>query len=107
MQYTSPFPGFRKSLILSRREQELRHALRNNHPPAKLERAAERVRVAQLHLLKALHHAAVPCRAEDAPAANIRLEKLEAERELWERRSLASILEEFTRVETHARPGGE
>src|SRR5262245_28005422 len=68
MQYVSPFPGFRKTLILKRRERELRHALKNGLSSARIRKAAERVRTAKLHLLKAFHHSAIPCSAEDTAA---------------------------------------
>lgn len=74
MQYLSPFPGFRKTLILERREEELRHAIKCNLKPEKIQRAAERVRTAHLHLLKALRHAGVSC-DEANEASLIRLQK--------------------------------
>jgi len=42
MQYITPFPGYSKTLILRQKEEELRHAIMHNAPPAKLAKAAER-----------------------------------------------------------------
>jgi hypothetical protein len=103
MQYLSPFPGFRKSRILSRREEELRHALRNSRCSSKLERAAERVRTAKLHLLKAFRHSVAPCCAEDTPAAETQLRSIRSESDFWEQRSVDSIINEYSNAE--AEPG--
>jgi hypothetical protein len=100
MQYLSPFPGFRKSRILSRREEELRHALRDRPGSTKLERAAERVRTAKLHLLKALRHSVVPFCAEDAPVAETRLRTIGSESDFWEQRTVDSIINEYSKSET-------
>ncbi len=54
MQYLSPFPGSKKTLILQQREEELRHALRHDESARKISKAAERLRTAKLHLFKAL-----------------------------------------------------
>ena len=94
MQYLSPFPGFRKTRILSRREEELRHALRSNLDPRKVQRAAERVRTAKLHLLKALQHSAAPCCAED-PSSESRLQNIQKEIDFWEQRPAKDIIDEY------------
>lgn len=95
MQYLSPFPGFRKTRILVRREEELRHAIRHGQAAERIARAAERVRTARLHLLKALRHAALPCRAEDVPKAEAHLRNLAEQVALWERRSVESVVAEY------------
>ena len=107
MQYLSPFPGFRKSRMLSRREEELRHALRNSPRSARLERTAERVRTAKLRLLKALRHSVVPYCAEDAAAAETRLRNIESESHFWKHRTVDSIINEYSNAETQPGAGAD
>jgi hypothetical protein len=80
MQYITPFPGYRKTLILRQKEEELRHAIRHNCPPAKLAKAAERVRTAKLHLIKALRSGVVDRHPSD-PVPKEHLANLERESE--------------------------
>jgi hypothetical protein len=96
MQYLSPFPGFRKTTILSRREEELRHTLKNGLDPEKVRKAAERVRTARLHLIKALRHSREPCSAEaNTGDLQARMQRWEKEKELWERRPVEAIVSEY------------
>lgn len=96
MQYLSPFPGFKKSQILYRREDELRHAIRNSLDQAKVRKAAERVRTAQLQLIKAFQYEWTPCVAEsDTPERRATLERLEIEREFWRNLPVDAIVERF------------
>jgi hypothetical protein len=98
MQYSSPFPGFRKSKILSRREEELRHALRNHFDPAKIQRAVERVRTAQLHLLKARQHLLKPysySAGGDTARRESQLQKIGEQKEFWQRRPVNEIIDEY------------
>jgi hypothetical protein len=46
----------RKREILEKRERELKHALKNKFQEIKIQRAAEKVRTAQLNLIKAEAH---------------------------------------------------
>lgn len=92
MQYLSPFPGFRKTLILERREAELRHAIQCNLTPEKIQRAAERVRTAHLHLFKALRHELAPC-DEANEASFIRMQKLSQASEDWEHKPVEAIIQ--------------
>ena len=94
MQYLTPFPGYRKTLILQRRKEELRHALQHNFPPNKLAEAAERVRTAKLHLIKALR-AALTDRPPVDPLPDDQLANLESESDFWEGCSANKIIEEY------------
>lgn len=94
MQYLSPFPGFRKTLILERREEELRHAIKCNLKLEKIQRAAERVRTAHLHLLKALRHELAPC-DEANEASLIRLQNLSRASEEWEHKPVETIIQMY------------
>lgn len=100
MQYLSPFPGFSKTLILSRREEELRHAVKNNLDAKKIRRAAERVRAAKLQLLKALPYASEPCSSNPGSSESPELQKLKSDAEYWERRLISEIIDEYAH-ETH------
>lgn len=100
MQYLSPFPGFRKSRQLSRREEELRHAIKHRHERTRIERAAERVRSSRLHLIKALQHSLRPCCSTEAVAVEARLNNLTCERAFWEERSIESIINEYANAGT-------
>ncbi len=94
MQYLSPFPGFSKTKILARREEELRHALQQQAAPRTAAKAAERVRIAQLHLIKAFRHALMPA-ASTQPSNTEKLDKLQAEADLWEHLSTDEIIERY------------
>src|SRR4051794_9388360 len=96
MQYLSPFPGFKKTLILARREEELRHAIKTRFASVKVQKAAERVRTAKLHLLKALCYALAPCCAEDT-SAQARLQHLRTQTAHWEQRPVDAIVNEYRR----------
>ena len=91
MQYLSPFPGFRKTQILNRREDELRHALKHKHTPGKIAKAAERVKVAKLHLIKALQHSLAELLLID-PSVVDQLTNLQRESELWSSISTDEII---------------
>ena len=94
MQYLSPFPGFRKTLILERREAELRHAIQCNLTPEKIQRAAERIRTAHLHLFKALRHELASC--DEANESSLtRLQKLSQLSDHWEGNPVETIIETY------------
>ena len=90
MQYLSPFDGFKKTLIFTRREEELRHAIKNNYDPKKVRRAAERVRTAKLQFLKARCHYLKPCTGD---LSDIDSSDLQAE--YWKQRSVDDIIDEY------------
>jgi hypothetical protein len=94
MQYLTPFPGFRKTQILSRRKEELRHALKHNATPDKAAKAAKRVRVAKLHLIKALQSALAEQKLAD-PSITDQIENLHRESDHWERISTDEIIERY------------
>ena len=95
MQYLSPFPGFSKTQILERREEELRHALKSPEQRAKILKAAERLRSAKLHLSKALHFALVEKRLTDPSMGEQALENLKQEAEFWKNVSPEDIVERY------------
>ena len=94
MQYLTPFPGFSKTQILGRRKEELRHAIKHNATPGKVAKAAERVRTAKLHLIKALQHSLAEQKLTD-PSVTDQLENLQRETEHWERLSTDEIIERY------------
>jgi hypothetical protein len=96
MQYITPFPGYRKTLILKRRVEELRNLLRHNAPPSKIAKAAERVRMAKLHLIKALRFALADRHPSD-PAPEDQLSNLDRESSFWESRPANEIIEQYNR----------
>jgi len=94
MQYIIPFPGYSKTRILLQKEEELRHAIRHTSPPAKLAKAAERVRTAKLHLIKAIQSGLAERRLSDA-LPDAQLANLQRESEFWEQRPVEEIVEQY------------
>lgn len=94
MQYLSPFPGFSKTRILGRREEELRHALRHDATPGKITKAADRVRVAKLHLIKALQSALTERKLTDTSVDN-QLANLQQDAARWHQISCDEIVESY------------
>src|SRR5678815_3680419 len=90
------FPGYKKTLILHRREEELRHALHHGAPLSKLKKAAERVRIAKFHRIKALQSGLADRHPRDSLAVD-QVAALTRESELWKRRSTDEILEHYRR----------
>lgn len=80
---------------LTRREQELQHAIRCAVPREQLVRAAEAVRAAHLSLLKAEHYW-----AEDASVlgrdVDARIDKIRNETQKWSERLIDEILDDYT-----------
>jgi hypothetical protein len=81
--------------IISRREEDLRHALRNCLEAVKLQNAAVRVRIAKLQLLKALCHSFRP-RCAKHTSTDSRLMELRIEGDFCQRRSIDSIINDYT-----------
>ena len=96
MQYLTPAPGYKKTLVLHRREEELRHALRHGEPSSKLAKTAQRVRTARLQRIKALQSALADRHPHD-PSPEHQLAELAHEAELWEQRSAQEIIEQYRR----------
>ena len=94
MQYLSPFPGFRKAEILGRREKELRHALKHDTAPNKVAKATERLRVAKLHLIKALQSALAERKLTD-PSVDDQLANLQRDAAYWGSISSDEIIEGY------------
>jgi len=109
MQYLSPFPGFRKTQRLHLREEQLRHALRHELASSKVAKAAEGVRQAKLHLIKALRFALLDHHPNDSHP-EIELTKLDREADLWESCPIEVILDLYRQKEpdqTGRSNGGE
>jgi hypothetical protein len=98
MQYLTPFPGYRKTLILQRREEELRHALKHGAIGSKLQKAAERVRTAHLHRIKAFQSALADRHPSD-PLPDEQLTKFAQDADAWEIRSTDEIIAHYKRRE--------
>jgi len=91
-QYLSPFPGNRKTSTLRQREEELRNALRHAATAHKIAKAAERIREAKLHQVKALKFALAEKKLTGG-SDEARLASLEREATLWAKMSTDEIVE--------------
>ena len=85
---------------LAQREQELDHAIRAELPRDRVVRAAERVRTAQLSLLKAelywAEEARIVGRGIVKPDVHAHIDKIHRARQSWTERSIDQILDEYT-----------
>jgi hypothetical protein len=91
MQYVTPFEGYKKTQILVRRKEELRHALKHDATGGKIAKAAEGVRNAKLQLIKALHQSLSEQKMTDRSVTD-QLKTLQRESELWKRISTDEII---------------
>ena len=89
-QYLSPFPGSKKTRILERRVQELRHAVNSSAPSERIEAAAERVRSAILNLIKAKEAAVRSFTSQQKRTRAA--EKLDEIRSIWRNHSATDIV---------------
>jgi tRNA U55 pseudouridine synthase TruB len=96
-QYLSPYPCHKKTVIFKQREKELQHAIKNGFNIKKLHKAAEKLRSAKMHLIKALRQSVETYREEDEAPIK-RLEKLRAEAEEWEKASVEDIIEKYRKL---------
>ncbi|MEN6307277.1 MAG: hypothetical protein ABFD91_05920 [Anaerohalosphaeraceae bacterium] len=96
MQYLSPFPGNKRTLIFKQKEEELRHAIKHGFNPEKLAKAAEKVRTAKLYLIKALRQSLESiCKEDDKPDVSVRLKNINQEEEEWISVSVDEIIERY------------
>ncbi len=96
-QYLSPYPGHKKTVIFRQREKELRHAIKNGVKVQKLHKAADKLRAAKMHLIKALRQSVETYREEDKASLR-RLEKLQAEAEEWKTASADDIILKYRKL---------
>lgn len=84
----------RKKEILEKREAELCHALRHASPQDRINRLSEKVREAQLNLIKAKKHLDQSFRPEDRTVEQEqRLENFNNQTEIWIKYSSQEIIE--------------
>lgn len=86
----------KKKGILEKREAELIHCISNNDSIQKLEKAAEKVRAAQLAVIKCLLHETEAVRPEDEETYGKIWSKIEAQRTCWEEISRADIVARYS-----------
>jgi polyribonucleotide nucleotidyltransferase len=98
-QYLSPYPGHKKTVIFKQREKELLHAIKNGFNNQKLHKAAEKLRAAKMHLIKAMRQSIETYREEDKVPVK-RLEKLKVEAEEWESASAEDIINKYKPKQT-------
>ena len=94
--YIARSGGQKKKNILRQRELALRGDLRRGASEGKLHRSAEKVRSAQLGVVKALFHEAEPARSEDEERVAHRLERLEDAHEYWTNVPVEEIVEMYS-----------
>ena len=86
----------RKIEILEKRELELEKCIRTNASPEKTGNKADKLREAQLNLIKARLALIKPYRLEDQTDDKMRLkEKLEIERIEWEGKAIIDIIDSY------------
>ena len=86
----------RKSEILEKREMELQKCIRTNASTEKTKNKAEKLREAQLNLIKARLALITPYRLQDNTESIQRLrEKLKKEKVEWEGRSMEEIINNY------------
>lgn len=86
----------KKKGILEKREAELVHSISKDVPIHKLEKAADKVRVAQLAVIKCLFHESEAVRPEDEETYGKAWHKLESQRTYWEEVSSADIIARYS-----------
>ncbi len=72
---------YKKKELLLKREKQLIHAIKNNFELAKITKAAQKVKEAQLKILKSLQQIASPYRGADLDNQKVKhLEKIEIQK---------------------------
>ena len=94
--YIARTGGQKKKNILDQRELALRGDIRREAVEAKLHRSAEKVRLAQLGVIKALLHEAEPARSEDEDRVAGTLQRLGEAREYWMDVPIEEIIEMYS-----------
>ncbi|MCP4675306.1 MAG: DUF4175 domain-containing protein [Deltaproteobacteria bacterium] len=85
-------PNYKKKKnFFLQREQELRHALRNNAPDAKVKRAVDRLRAAKFQIFKAERARIIPIGGRD----EYFIEKIENGEEFWTQLTDEEIVEMY------------
>ena len=86
----------RKIEVLEKREMELLKCIRTNASKVKTNNKAEKVREAQLNLLKARITLIKPYKLDDITVKNEKLRtKLEKEIRVWKDKSISTIIDEY------------
>ena len=96
--------GQKKKGILEKREAELVHSISKNSSIQKLEKAAEKVRAAQLAVIKCLLHETQAVRPEDEEMYGKVWSKVEAQRCYWEEVSAADIIARYSITQNQKTP---
>jgi hypothetical protein len=100
-RYVPRTASVRKQEILEKREAELRHALRQASSHNRILRLSEKVREAQLKLIKAKKHLDQSFRVEDISAEQEqRLNNLNKQTELWSKYTSQEIIELYRKKNT-------
>ena len=94
--YIARSGGQKKKNILRQKELALRGDIRREVSKEKLERSAEKVRTAQLGVIKALTHEAEPVRSEDEERSAETLRRLEEAKEHWTGLPVEVIIEIYS-----------
>lgn len=94
--YIARVGGQKKKNILRQKELALRGNIRRESTAEKLHRSAEKVRSAQLGVIKALFEEARPVRAEDEERSKARLQRLQEAREHWENIPVTEIIQVYS-----------
>ena len=101
--YIARTGGQKKRNILRQRELELRGEINRGGPDGKIRRKAERVRSAQLGVIKALIEEATPVSAEQEERFRNRRQKHLKNREFWKGITVEEIVRMYSEsnTETH------
>jgi chromosomal replication initiation ATPase DnaA len=94
--YIARSGGEKKKNILRQKELALRGDIRREVAEEKLHRSAEKVRLAQLGVIKALSHEAEPARSEDEERVADTLKRLEEAEEYWTDVLVEEIIEMYS-----------
>jgi hypothetical protein len=94
--YIARSGGQKKKNILHQREIALRGDIRREVSEEKLQRSAEKVRSAQLGVIKSLMYEAEPARSEDEDRVAETLQKLDEANEYWTNVSSEEIIEMYS-----------
>ncbi len=92
--------AYKKKELLARREEQLRHALSSGAAPAKVSRAAENLRAAQLAILKA-EQELIRYRVE-TEEKHLRMASIAEKRATWQAMPAEEIIDQY-----RASRGGE
>jgi hypothetical protein len=97
--YIARTGGEKKKNILRQKELALRGDIRRGISQAKLQKIAEKVKSAQLGVIKVLIHEAEPARSEDEDKVARTIEKLEEACAYWTKISTDDIIKMYSKEE--------